>query len=163
MCSLVYPRRTRHARDGCGNGGQTNRVCSCDNTRNHARGDLEVRNDAIIATGRSDYPNQVNNVLGFPYISVERSMFEPAILQNMKMAATRSLAELAKEPVPDYISAAYDGATMEYGWYIIQRLIVEFSFGRRLPSLSCCRRRIASVTRKFSLQSYREDLKPAWA
>ena len=67
---------------------------------------LDVRNDAIIATGRSDYPNQVNNVLGFPYIF--RGALDVRardITQNMKMAATRSLAALAKEPVPDYISA----------------------------------------------------------
>jgi malate dehydrogenase (oxaloacetate-decarboxylating)(NADP+) len=84
---------------------------------------LEVRNDAIIATGRSDYSNQVNNVLGFPYIF--RGALDVRardITQNMKMAATRALAALAKEPVPDYISAAYDGATMEYGpEYIIPK------------------------------------------
>ena len=77
---------------------------------------LEVRTDAIIATGRSDYPNQVNNVLGFPYIF--RGALDVRardITQGMKMAATRALAALAKEPVPDYISAAYDGAVMQYG------------------------------------------------
>lgn len=77
---------------------------------------LEVRQDAIIATGRSDYSNQVNNVLGFPYIF--RGALDVRardITQNMKMAATRSLAALAKEPVPDYISAAYDGVVMQYG------------------------------------------------
>ena len=84
---------------------------------------LEVRDDAIIATGRSDYPNQVNNVLGFPYIF--RGALDVRardITQGMKMAATYSLAALAKEPVPDYISAAYDGATMQYGpEYIIPK------------------------------------------
>ncbi|MCH1540273.1 MAG: NADP-dependent malic enzyme [Candidatus Poseidonia sp.] len=77
---------------------------------------LEVRQDAIIATGRSDYSNQVNNVLGFPYIF--RGALDVRardITQNMKMAATRALAALAKEPVPDYISAAYDGVVMQYG------------------------------------------------
>ncbi|MDA8727932.1 NADP-dependent malic enzyme, partial [Euryarchaeota archaeon] len=77
---------------------------------------LEVRTDAIIATGRSDYSNQVNNVLGFPYIF--RGALDVRardITQGMKMAATKALADLAKEPVPDYISAAYDGATMQYG------------------------------------------------
>ena len=67
----------------------------------------EVRDDAIIATGRSDYSNQVNNVLGFPYIfrgALDVSATD--ITQGMKMAATRSLADLAKEPVPDYISAS---------------------------------------------------------
>ena len=77
---------------------------------------LEVRQDAIIATGRSDYANQVNNVLGFPYIF--RGALDVRardITQNMKMAATKALAALAKEPVPDYISAAYDGVVMQYG------------------------------------------------
>ena len=84
---------------------------------------LAVRQDAIIATGRSDYVNQVNNVLGFPYIF--RGALDVRardITQNMKMAATRALAQLAKEPVPDYISAAYDGVVMEYGpEYIIPK------------------------------------------
>lgn len=82
-----------------------------------------VRDDAIIATGRSDYPNQVNNVLGFPYIF--RGALDVRardITQGMKMAATRALAELAKEPVPDYISQAYDGLAMQFGpEYIIPK------------------------------------------
>ena len=124
---------------------------------------LEVRNDAIIATGRSDYPNQVNNVLGFPYIF--RGALDVRardITQNMKMAATRSLAELAKEPVPDYISAAYDGATMEYG----PEYIIPKPFDRRVliweasaVAQAAVEEGIASVTpEEFSLQSYREDL-----
>ena len=66
-----------------------------------------VREDAIIATGRSDFPNQVNNVLGFPYIF--RGALDVRardITQGMKMAATKALAKLAKEPVPDYIAHA---------------------------------------------------------
>ena len=82
---------------------------------------LEVRNDAIIATGRSDFPNQVNNVLGFPYIF--RGALDVRardITQGMKMAATKALAALAKEPVPDYIAHAYSGEEMQYGpQYII--------------------------------------------
>jgi malate dehydrogenase (oxaloacetate-decarboxylating)(NADP+) len=82
-----------------------------------------VREDAIIATGRSDYPNQVNNVLGFPYIF--RGALDVRardITQGMKMAATRALAELAREPVPDYISEAYDGLEMHFGpEYIIPK------------------------------------------
>ena len=82
-----------------------------------------VRDDAIIATGRSDYSNQVNNVLGFPYIF--RGALDVRardITQGMKMAATRALAALAKEPVPDYISQAYDGLEMQFGpEYIIPK------------------------------------------
>ncbi|DAC27840.1 MAG TPA: NADP-dependent malic enzyme, partial [Candidatus Poseidoniales archaeon] len=84
---------------------------------------MEVRKDAIIATGRSDYPNQVNNVLGFPYIfRGALDVRAKDITQNMKMAATKALAELARQPVPDYISEAYDGATMQFGpEYIIPK------------------------------------------
>ena len=70
----------------------------------------EVRDDAIIATGRSDYPNQVNNVLGFPYIF--RGALDVAartINEEMKIAAAHALAELAREEVPDEVAAAYRG------------------------------------------------------
>jgi len=124
---------------------------------------LEIRDDAIIATGRSDYPNQVNNVLGFPYIF--RGALDVRardITQNMKMAATRSLAELAKQPVPDYISAAYDGATMEYG----PEYIIPKPFDRRVliweasaVAQAAVEEGVASVpSEEFSLQTYRENL-----
>jgi len=76
----------------------------------------EVRDDAIIGTGRSDYPNQVNNVLGFPFIfrgalDVQASK----ITENMKMAAAKALAKLAKEPIPYYVKAAYNNPDLEYG------------------------------------------------
>ena len=84
---------------------------------------LAVRDDAIIATGRSDFPNQVNNVLGFPYIF--RGALDVRardITPGMKMAATHALAKLAKEPVPDYIAHAYSGESMQYGpEYIIPK------------------------------------------
>ena len=82
-----------------------------------------VRSDAIIATGRSDYPNQVNNVLGFPYIfRGALDVRASDITAGMKMAATHSLADLAKEPVPDYISRAYSGAQLTFGpEYIIPK------------------------------------------
>jgi malate dehydrogenase (oxaloacetate-decarboxylating)(NADP+) len=76
----------------------------------------KVRGDAIIATGRSDYPNQVNNVLGFPYIF--RGALDVAattINEEMKIAAANALAELAREPVPDEVAAAYRGAHYSYG------------------------------------------------
>ncbi len=80
-----------------------------------------VRADAIVATGRSDYPNQVNNVLGFPYIfrgalDVRASTINDA----MKIAAAEALAELAREDVPDEVAAAYAGPRPVYGpGYII--------------------------------------------
>ena len=124
---------------------------------------LSVRSDAIIATGRSDYSNQVNNVLGFPYIF--RGALDVRardITQNMKMAATRALAALAKEPVPDYISAAYDGVVMQYGPdYIIPK-----PFDRRVliweaaaVAQAAIEEGIAGVAaEEFDLVAYREEL-----
>lgn len=76
----------------------------------------EVRSDAIIGTGRSDYPNQVNNVLGFPFIF--RGALDVAakkITENMKLAAAYALAELAKQPIPYYVKAAYNDPNLVYG------------------------------------------------
>jgi malate dehydrogenase (oxaloacetate-decarboxylating)(NADP+) len=75
-----------------------------------------VRPDAIMATGRSDYPNQVNNVLGFPFIF--RGALDTrasAINEAMKMAAVRALAQLAKEDVPDTVARAYGGTHFKFG------------------------------------------------
>jgi malate dehydrogenase (oxaloacetate-decarboxylating)(NADP+) len=76
----------------------------------------EVRDDAIMATGRSDYPNQVNNVLGFPYIfRGALDVRATTINMEMKIAAARALAELAREDVPDEVAAAYHGARPSFG------------------------------------------------
>jgi malate dehydrogenase (oxaloacetate-decarboxylating)(NADP+) len=77
---------------------------------------LAVRPDAIVATGRSDYPNQVNNVLGFPYIF--RGALDVRARQvnlEMKIACARALAALAREDVPDEVAAAYHGAQLKFG------------------------------------------------
>ncbi|MEM6411562.1 MAG: NADP-dependent malic enzyme [Pseudomonadota bacterium] len=75
-----------------------------------------VRDDAIIATGRSDYPNQVNNVLGFPYIfRGALDVRARGINEEMKVAAAQALAELAREDVPDEVAAAYHGARPTFG------------------------------------------------
>ncbi len=75
-----------------------------------------VRDDAIIATGRSDYPNQTNNVLGFPFIfRGALDVRAKKITEGMKMAAAKALADLAKEPVPYYVKAAYHNDNIEYG------------------------------------------------
>ncbi len=75
----------------------------------------EVRDDAIMATGRSDYPNQVNNVLGFPYIfRGALDVRASTINMEMKIAAARALAALAREDVPDEVAAAY-GARPKFG------------------------------------------------
>ncbi|MEM8811053.1 MAG: NADP-dependent malic enzyme [Pseudomonadota bacterium] len=88
-----------------------------------------VRDDIIIATGRSDYPNQVNNVLGFPYIfrgalDVQAS----TINEPMKIAAARALAELARLDVPDEVAAAYRGVRPKYG----PKYIIPVPFDPRL-------------------------------
>jgi malate dehydrogenase (oxaloacetate-decarboxylating)(NADP+) len=76
----------------------------------------EVRSDAIVGTGRSDYPNQVNNVLGFPFIfRGALDVRARKITENMKLAAAKALAALAKEPVPYYVKAAYHMDEIEYG------------------------------------------------
>ena len=75
-----------------------------------------VRDDAIIATGRSDYPNQVNNVLGFPYIfRGALDVRARGINEEMKVAAAQALAELAREDVPDEVAAAYHGSRPQFG------------------------------------------------
>lgn len=76
----------------------------------------KVRPDIIIGTGRSDFPNQVNNVLGFPFIF--RGALDSGakkITENMKMAAAKALADLAKEPVPYYVKAIYNDPDLTFG------------------------------------------------
>src|SRR6195256_5050796 len=91
---------------------------------------VEVRSDAIMATGRSDYPNQINNVLGFPYIfRGALDVRATAINMEMKIAAARALAELAREDVPDEVAAAY-GARPKYG----PEYIIPVPFDPRLIS-----------------------------
>jgi malate dehydrogenase (oxaloacetate-decarboxylating)(NADP+) len=75
-----------------------------------------ARPDAIIATGRSDYPNQVNNVLGFPFIfRGALDVRATAINEEMKIAAAHALAELAREAVPEEVAAAYGGKSQSFG------------------------------------------------
>lgn len=84
---------------------------------------VKARPDVIMATGRSDYPNQVNNVLGFPYIfRGALDVRAKTINQDMKLAAVKALAELAKESVPDMVNMAYQERNLSYGpGYIIPK------------------------------------------
>ena len=84
---------------------------------------VAVRKDIIMATGRSDYPNQVNNVLGFPYIfRGALDVRATQINEAMKLAAARALAELTKTPVPDIVNLAYNQNNMSFGpLYIIPK------------------------------------------
>ncbi len=77
---------------------------------------MEARKDIIMATGRSDHPNQVNNVLGFPYIfRGALDVRAMSINEEMKLAAVHALADLAKEPVPDMVNKAYGDGTIQFG------------------------------------------------
>src|SRR5689334_20223857 len=88
-----------------------------------------VRSDAIVATGRSDYPNQVNNVLGFPFIfrgAMDARATE--VNEEMKMAATRALAALAKEEVPESVAALYGLRSVKFG----RDYLIPFPFDPRV-------------------------------
>ena len=88
-----------------------------------------VRDDAIIATGRSDYPNQVNNVLGFPFIfRGALDVRATEINEEMKMAATRALAPLAKQDVPDSVAALYGLRNVQFG----PEYLIPFPFDPRV-------------------------------
>ena len=92
----------------------------------------EVRNDAIIATGRSDYPNQVNNLIGFPYIfRGALDVRAKTINEEMKTAAAKAIAELAREIVPEEVAAAMGGETPSYG----REYIIPSTFDPRLISV----------------------------
>ncbi|MEY3240323.1 MAG: hypothetical protein RIR11_1761 [Bacteroidota bacterium] len=81
---------------------------------------MAVRDDLIMATGRTDYPNQVNNVLGFPYIfRGALDVRATEITDNMKLAAAKALADLAKKPVPDLVNMAYNENNIVFGRYYI--------------------------------------------
>lgn len=89
----------------------------------------EVRDDAIVATGRSDYPNQVNNVMGFPYIfRGALDVRASTINEEMKIAAARALADLAREHVPEEVMKAYGNRDMKFG----AKYIIPTPFDSRL-------------------------------
>jgi len=120
-----------------------------------------VRPDAIIATGRSDYPNQVNNVLGFPFIfRGALDVRASSINDEMKVAAARAIAELARENVPDEVAAAYAGEHPRYG----AKYIIPAPFDPRLISaISPAVAKAAmdsGVARKpiIDLDSYKKEL-----
>ena len=93
---------------------------------------IEVRSDAIIATGRSDYPNQVNNLIGFPYIfRGALDVRAKEINEEMKIAASKAIALLAREEVPDEVVTAYGGERPKYG----KNYIIPSTFDPRLMSV----------------------------
>jgi len=93
---------------------------------------MEVRDDSIIATGRSDYPNQVNNLIGFPYIfRGALDVRAKTINEEMKVAAANAIAKLAREDVPDEVAAAMGGDRPRYG----KNYIIPSTFDPRLISI----------------------------
>jgi malate dehydrogenase (oxaloacetate-decarboxylating)(NADP+) len=120
-----------------------------------------VRTDAIMATGRSDYPNQINNVLGFPYIfRGALDVRARAINMEMKIAAAHALAELAREDVPDEVATAY-GARPKYG----PDYIIPVPFDPRLiahvPAAVAKAAMDSGVARRpiTNMESYRQQLR----
>ena len=92
----------------------------------------EVRDDVIMATGRSDYPNQVNNLIGFPYIfRGALDVRSKTINEEMKVAAANAIAKLAREDVPDEVVAAMGGERPHYG----KDYIIPSTFDPRLISI----------------------------
>ena len=122
----------------------------------------EVRNDAIIATGRSDYPNQVNNLIGFPYIfRGALDVRAKTINEEMKVAAAKAIANLAREDVPDEVVAAMGGERPHYG----KNYIIPSTFDPRLisviPSAVAKAAMDSNVARRKidNFETYREQLK----
>jgi len=123
---------------------------------------VSVRDDIIMATGRSDYPNQVNNVLGFPFIfrgALDvRSM---AINEQMKMAATRALADLAKEKVPEIVINAYGGSDFSFGKeYIIPKPFDPRVLWKVAPAVAKAAIETGVAKKKIeNWEAYEEELK----
>ena len=121
---------------------------------------LAARPDAIVATGRSDFPNQVNNVLGFPFIfrgalDVRATM----INDEMKLAATRALAALAKEDVPDSVLRAYDVERMEFGReYIIPKPFDPRVLISEASAVAQAAMETGVAQKPVDLKQYREEL-----
>jgi malate dehydrogenase (oxaloacetate-decarboxylating)(NADP+) len=116
--------------------------------------------DAIIATGRSDFPNQVNNVLGFPFIF--RGALDAGarqITEEMKMAASRALAALAREDVPDNVRAAYGDAQMSFGRdYIIPKPLDERVLLWEAPAVAKAAIECGVARKKLDLDTYKAAL-----
>ncbi|MHB1844304.1 MAG: NADP-dependent malic enzyme [Deltaproteobacteria bacterium] len=121
---------------------------------------VAARDDVIMATGRSDYPNQVNNVLGFPFIfRGALDVRAKAITEGMKMAAARALAQLAREEVPDSVSRAYGGKRFSFG----REYIIPKPFDPRVllwvaPAVAKAALEDGVARKELDLSLYREEL-----
>ena len=121
---------------------------------------VEARDDIIMATGRSDYPNQVNNVLGFPFIfRGALDVRARSINEEMKLAAAHALARLAKEPVPESVSQAYDGARFSFGpGYIIPKPFDPRVVVRVAPAVARAAMESGVAGLQIDLDAYRAGL-----
>jgi len=119
-----------------------------------------ARPDAVIGTGRSDYPNQVNNVLGFPYIF--RGALDVGarrINEEMKLAAAHAIAELARESVPDRVRAAYGGEALRFGRdYILPKPVDERVLLFVAPAVAKAAMDTGVARRPIDLSHYRDAL-----
>ena len=121
-----------------------------------------VRGDAIMATGRSDYPNQVNNVLGFPYIfRGTLDVRASTINEDMKIAASKALAALAREDVPDEVAAAYAGKRPRYGPGYLIPVPFDPRLISRIPAAVAQAAMDSGVARRpiIDMDNYRAELK----
>ena len=121
---------------------------------------LAARPDAIVATGRSDYPNQVNNVLGFPFIfRGALDVRATSINDEMKLAATRALAALAKEDVPDSVLQAYGVERLSFGReYIIPKPFDPRVLIREASAVAQAAMETGVAQQPVDLAQYREEL-----
>jgi len=121
----------------------------------------EVRDDAIMATGRSDYPNQVNNVLGFPFIfRGALDVRARGINEQMMLAATRALAELAREEVPESVRGAYEGSEIHFG----REYLIPKPFDQRVlfyvaPAVARAAMETGVARIEVDLDEYRDELR----
>ena len=120
----------------------------------------EARKDVIIATGRSDYPNQVNNVLGFPFIfRGALDVRAKAINEDMKLAASKALAALAKEDVPDSVLRAYGMDSMKFGReYIIPAALDPRVLLWESPAVAQTAMETGVARKMIDIDEYREQL-----
>ncbi|MCS7072152.1 MAG: hypothetical protein NZM00_11645, partial [Anaerolinea sp.] len=120
----------------------------------------EARPDAIIATGRSDYPNQVNNVLGFPFIfRGALDVYARQINEAMKRAATQALAALAHEDVPDSVLQAYGLTGLRFGRdYLIPKPLDPRVLLYVAPAVAAAAMESGAARRQIDLAAYREEL-----
>ena len=120
----------------------------------------EVRPDAIVATGRSDYPNQINNVLGFPFIfRGALDVRAKAINEEMKVAAAQALAELAKEDVPDSVLRAYSLDSLKFGPdYILPKPLDPRVLLWEAPAVAKAAMETGAARKRIDLDEYRAQL-----